>query len=90
MVILGALKGFGTTCAGVVRWKIEYGKWKPLNNPKKCVSCHEPTVVRPYSFYCVECAEKKQVCAKCRQPLTDCNRGVEPPKASDLDGEMSD
>ncbi|XP_062903727.1 uncharacterized protein C9orf85 homolog [Mobula hypostoma] len=52
-------------CKEVLEWKIKYGKYKPLSQPRKCVKCLQKTVKDSYHIMCKPCAFKLELCAKC-------------------------
>ncbi|KAJ8040298.1 hypothetical protein HOLleu_14549 [Holothuria leucospilota] len=52
-------------CKDVIQWKIQYKKYKPLSQPKKCTKCLQKTVKAAYHVICSKCAKENGVCAKC-------------------------
>ncbi len=52
-------------CREILEWKKKYGKYKPLTVPRKCTGCSQKTVRQAYYLLCHDCAQKRQVCAKC-------------------------
>ncbi|QQP35510.1 C9orf85 [Caligus rogercresseyi] len=53
-------------CSGVIQWKIDYGKYKPLSRPGKCVRCQERRIKQAYHTLCENCtSEGGGLCAKC-------------------------
>mmetsp|Transcript_4116 Transcript_4116/g.7592 ORF Transcript_4116/g.7592 Transcript_4116/m.7592 type:complete len:175 (-) Transcript_4116:141-665(-) len=57
--------GLCPKCAGIIKWRKKYRKYKPLKAPKKCGACQQKTVVRAYHVICRSCHSKKDVCSKC-------------------------
>ncbi|KAJ1927614.1 hypothetical protein FBU59_007208, partial [Linderina macrospora] len=57
--------GLCQRCTDVVVWRKQYRKYKPLTAAKKCVSCELKKVKKAYHVICDDCAQKKNVCAKC-------------------------
>ena len=55
-------------CHDVITWKKQYGKYKPLRQPGKCVGCQQRRVNMPYHQLCRECTDARRCCAKCMQP----------------------
>jgi formylglycine-generating enzyme required for sulfatase activity len=39
-------------CTDVIEWKKTYRKYKPLEQPKHCVRCHEASVLHAYHQIC--------------------------------------
>lgn len=54
-------------CKEIIEWKIKYKKYKPLSQPKKCVTCEQKTVKKAYHVMCVDCGRKLKKCTKCCQ-----------------------
>lgn len=54
-------------CNDIIEWKKKYRKYKPLDRPRKCTSCHTLSVKQAYHVICASCASKKKACAKCLQ-----------------------
>ncbi|KAG5462651.1 MAG: hypothetical protein BJ554DRAFT_4220 [Olpidium bornovanus] len=54
-------------CADIVRWRKQFGKYRPLSAPKKCVACQRKAVRDAYHVLCDACAAGAR-CAKCRAP----------------------
>ena len=83
-------------CHKQIEWKKQYGKYRPLKQPAKCVGCGERNVSDAYHALCRPCAVSRGVCAKCQTaaPLHQKQAdGVHPrerlPDASEL-AEMSE
>ena len=53
-------------CHKQIEWKKQYGKYKPLKQPAKCVGCGERAVTDAYHTLCRQCAFGQGVCAKCQ------------------------
>ena len=45
-----------------------YGKYKPLTQPGKCITCSEKKVRFAYHIICGDCVESSGNCAKCNKP----------------------
>ena len=56
-----------TKCVEVIEWKLQYGKYKKLSAPKKCLKCNLKRVVANYRSICNPCATKHKICSKCGQ-----------------------
>lgn len=56
-------------CKDIIEWKIKYKKYKTLTAPRKCVTCEQKTVKYAYHLMCTQCANDKQICAKCCKPV---------------------
>ncbi|KAG8343683.1 hypothetical protein TRVL_05483 [Trypanosoma vivax] len=55
-------------CCDILQWKVDYGKYIPLERHRKCNICHEKTVTYAYHHICQRCAEEQCRCAKCQKP----------------------
>lgn len=56
-----------TRCYEQLQWKLQYGKYKPLKQPKKCQACSKKTILKPYRTICNKCADENGRCSKCGQ-----------------------
>ncbi|CAF1543319.1 unnamed protein product [Didymodactylos carnosus] len=65
------LKGLCEHCRNVIQWKIEFRKYKPLSQAKKCVRCLQRTVLRAYYIVCDDCGINYSLCCKCGQTNND-------------------
>lgn len=54
-------------CYEQLKWKLQFGKYKPLNTPAKCQKCEKKKIVKPYRIICNTCADQLKCCAKCGQ-----------------------
>ncbi|KAJ3091200.1 hypothetical protein HK102_001340 [Quaeritorhiza haematococci] len=61
------IRGLCKRCRDILEWKKRMNKYKPLSQPKKCVSCERKAVTDAYHILCGKCATEQDVCAKCRQ-----------------------
>eukprot|EP00826_Nyctotherus_ovalis_P036749 TRINITY_DN3284_c0_g2_i2.p1 TRINITY_DN3284_c0_g2~~TRINITY_DN3284_c0_g2_i2.p1 ORF type:complete len:215 (+),score=68.74 TRINITY_DN3284_c0_g2_i2:82-726(+) len=52
-------------CYEILKWKLDYHKYKPLKEPGKCIKCESKTVVKAYRMFCDNCAAKNKICSKC-------------------------
>ena len=68
-------------CYDMIEWKKQYGKYKPLRQPAKCVRCSKKAVELNYHIICQACARARNVCAKCEVELP-------PPENNDDDFAM--
>ena len=71
--VAAATKRCCNRCLKVISWKIQYGKYKPLKDFRKCHLCSEKTVGGAYLTTCDPCAEKHGVCAKCEKNVSAAN-----------------
>ncbi|KAJ9061416.1 hypothetical protein DSO57_1024798 [Entomophthora muscae] len=60
--------GICKRCSDIIAWRKQYGKYKPLTVPKKCLGCDKKAVKEAYHELCHDCARAKNVCAKCQEP----------------------
>jgi len=56
-----------TRCMEQVRWKIQFGKYKPATSFSRCNKCHEKNINKAYRTVCDRCADKEKCCSKCGQ-----------------------
>lgn len=71
-------------CCDQLQWKVDYGKFIPLERPRKCNLCSQKTVAIAYHHICQECAKDHARCAKCQKcPTNKLVAGVE--QSSDED-----
>lgn len=54
-------------CCDQIQWKVDYGKYQPLDRPKKCNGCREKKVAIAYHHLCQECSKETAKCAKCQK-----------------------
>jgi hypothetical protein len=52
-----------------VQWRFRYDKYKPLKNPATCQQCKQKTVVKAYRTLCDGCAQRRNVCPACCDPM---------------------
>ena len=57
--------GLCARCHDIIEWKKKYRKYKPLDKPRKCTSCHKLSVKLAYHVICGDCSSAKKVCSKC-------------------------
>ncbi|KAF5218284.1 hypothetical protein ECC02_008784 [Trypanosoma cruzi] len=57
-------------CCDILQWKVDYGKYIPLERQRKCNCCQERTVTIAYHHICQRCATERARCAKCQKPPT--------------------
>eukprot|EP00759_Apiculatamorpha_spiralis_P003043 PhF_6_TR11418/c0_g1_i1/m.18370 len=71
-------------CTQCITWKINYGKYKPQKDFRKCHSCNEKTVGLTFHHVCQTCAEKRGICSKCEELLSvaNANRPIPNPEDS--------
>ena len=48
-----------------------YGKYKPLNQPAKCVKCFNKKIKYAYHCLCEDCVKATGNCAKCNKPVEE-------------------
>ena len=63
------IDGVCAKCVEIIQWKKNYGKYKPLRQPAKCVDCQQRRVDLPYRQLCHSCAISRRCCAKCMNAL---------------------
>lgn len=54
-------------CCEIIQWKVDYGKYVPLEVARKCNLCGEKNVTLAYHRICRDCAIKTTSCAKCQK-----------------------
>ena len=54
-------------CCDQLQWKVDYGKYTPLELPKKCNSCNKKTIAIAFHHMCQECSRATAKCAKCQK-----------------------
>ena len=83
-------EGVCRRCHDQIEWKKEYGKYKPLKQPAKCVRCSKKAVELAYHMICPACSISRHVCAKCEADLPppgeDDDDDTKMPDASELAG----
>lgn len=52
-------------CFEQIDWKLKFGKYKKLTEPRKCQLCEIKRVVKAYRHICDICVKAKGVCSKC-------------------------
>jgi hypothetical protein len=60
-------------CYDIIKWKIEYRKYKPLSAASKCNVCRYPNIIKAYRTICDPCShlphpvtgERPRLCTKC-------------------------
>jgi len=52
-------------CYEILKWKLDYHKYKPLKEPGKCIKCESKSIVKAYRMFCDNCATKHKICSKC-------------------------
>jgi hypothetical protein len=54
-------------CMEQVRWKIQFGKYKPATSLARCNKCQAKNINKAYRTVCDRCADKEHCCSKCGQ-----------------------
>jgi hypothetical protein len=54
-------------CMEQVRWKIQFGKYKPATSLARCNKCKTKNINKAYRTVCDRCADKEHCCSKCGQ-----------------------
>ncbi len=52
-------------CRDQLKWKLEYGKYKPLTAMARCVKCTKKNITKAYRTCCDQCSDDLSVCSKC-------------------------
>ncbi len=52
-------------CFEQIDWKLKFGKYKKLTEPRKCQVCEIKRVVKAYRHICDICVSAKGMCSKC-------------------------
>jgi hypothetical protein len=52
-------------CFEQIDWKLKFGKYKKLTEPRRCQICEFKRVVKAYRHICDSCVKEKGVCSKC-------------------------
>lgn len=63
-------------CLDQIKWKCQYGKYKPATCLSRCNICQQKAINKAYRTVCDKCADKEKLCAKCGQAKSI----AEPPK----------
>eukprot|EP00760_Papus_ankaliazontas_P016860 PhM_4_TR16905/c0_g1_i1/m.26085 len=71
-------------CTKVITWKIQYGKYRPLKDCRKCNKCDDKSVKEAYHNTCPSCCDRLRICAKCCQDLS--NDKTRPADEDDMPG----
>merc|ERR1711981_615382 len=58
-------------CYDTIKWKLDYGKYKPITTPGKCNKCLQKTIFKSYRTICDKCASEKKLCTKCGKSASD-------------------
>lgn len=54
-------------CLDQIKWKCQYGKYKPATCLSRCNICQQKAINKAYRTVCDKCADKEKLCAKCGQ-----------------------
>ena len=54
-------------CCDQLQWKVDYGKYIPLELPRKCNGCNKKCIAIAFHHLCQECAKDTAKCAKCQK-----------------------
>jgi hypothetical protein len=54
-------------CCDQLQWKVDYGKYTPLELPRKCNGCNQKTIAIAFHHLCQECSKETAKCAKCQK-----------------------
>jgi len=52
-------------CFEQLQWKLTYGKYKQIKQPKKCVNCKNKCIMKSYRQLCNKCGDSLKKCTKC-------------------------
>ena len=58
-------------CYEILKWRIEYRKYKPITTPHKCNQCSMKTIVKAYRTICDACAKRDKKCSKCTESVLE-------------------
>lgn len=59
------INGLCEKCFEIIEWRKRMGKYKPLTQPKKCVSCQQKRITEAYHVLCKSCGTEQGKCEKC-------------------------
>eukprot|EP00388_Colpodella_angusta_P019030 GDKJ01047533.1.p1 GENE.GDKJ01047533.1~~GDKJ01047533.1.p1 ORF type:complete len:220 (-),score=29.80 GDKJ01047533.1:89-748(-) len=74
-------------CCDQLQWKVDYGKFVPLERPRRCNICAQKNVAIAYHRICQDCSIKTAKCAKCQKCPADKGEGGAVSDDSDADEE---
>lgn len=60
-------------CYEQLQWKLQYGKYKGIKQPKKCVNCKQKAILKPYRLLCNKCGDDLKKCTKCMEDGPYCS-----------------
>lgn len=61
-------------CYEQLQWKLKYGKFKPIKQPKKCENCKMNSILKPYRSLCNKCGDELKKCTKCMEDSSYCKQ----------------
>ena len=56
-------------CYPKIKWKFQFGKYKPRTQPGKCNTCDLKAITKAYRHYCDKCCDEHKVCSKCGESI---------------------
>lgn len=77
-------------CCDQLQWKVDYGKFIPLERPRRCNMCSQKTVAIAYHRICQDCCIASAKCAKCQKRPADKNAEAVANDGSDEEDEEND
>ena len=45
-------------CLEQIKWKLQFGKYKPLTATAKCIKCEAKNIVKAYRHSCDKCSDE--------------------------------
>lgn len=72
-------------CYEQLQWKLQFGKYKPIKQPRKCENCRERAILKPYRLLCNKCGDDLKKCTKCMESGPYCSESYQhvPPKVKE-------
>lgn len=57
-------------CCDIIQWKLDYGKYTPLEAARKCNLCSQRKVTLAHHRICRGCSMDQARCTKCQKPIS--------------------
>ncbi|EGR34012.1 hypothetical protein IMG5_027100, partial [Ichthyophthirius multifiliis] len=58
-------------CIEVIKWKMQYNKYKKATSESRCSKCQQKNIFKSYRHCCDVCAKQLKICAKCLLPTNN-------------------